>query len=109
MAMNMRGSLNVSRFQKTPAQPRFYGKALIHGVEYTVKGWEKDSPTAPGSRSCLKTPCTATRPPRPRPPPQSRRCFQNPCPRRLSAPRLRPRLTTAATTLTCLVTYRFEE
>lgn len=47
MAMNMRGSLNVSRFQKTPAQPRFYGKALIHGVEYTVKGWEKDSPHGP--------------------------------------------------------------
>lgn len=47
MAMNMRGSLNVSRFQKSPAQPRFYGKALIHGVEYIVKGWEKESAQGP--------------------------------------------------------------
>lgn len=47
MAMNMRGSLNVSQFQKTPAQPRFYGKALIHGVEYTIKGWEKESDRGP--------------------------------------------------------------
>lgn len=43
MAMNMRGSLNVSKFQKTPAQPRFYGKALIHGVSYDIKGWEKET------------------------------------------------------------------
>lgn len=43
MAMNMRGSLNVSKFQKTPAQPRFYGKALIHGVVYEIKGWEKET------------------------------------------------------------------
>ena len=47
MAMNMRGSLNVSQFQKTPAQPRFYGKALIHGVEYAIKGWEKESDRGP--------------------------------------------------------------
>lgn len=47
MAMNMRGSLNVSQYQKTPAQPRFYGKALIHGVEYTIKGWEKESDRGP--------------------------------------------------------------
>ncbi len=47
MAMNMRGSLNVSQYQKTPAQPRFYGKALIHGVEYVIKGWEKESDRGP--------------------------------------------------------------
>lgn len=47
MAMNMRGSLNVSQFQKNPSQPRFYGKALIHGVEYIIKGWEKESERGP--------------------------------------------------------------
>lgn len=41
MAMEMRGSLNVSKFQKTPQQPRFYGSAIINGVEYELKGWEK--------------------------------------------------------------------
>jgi hypothetical protein len=45
--MNMRGSLNVSRYQKSAAQPRFYGKALIHGVEYTIKGWEKENAQGP--------------------------------------------------------------
>lgn len=45
--MNMRGSLNVSKFQKTPTQPRFYGKAVIHGVEYTLTGWEKQSASGP--------------------------------------------------------------
>jgi len=47
MAMNMRGSLNVSSFQKSPVQPRFYGRALIHGVEYIIKGWEKESAKGP--------------------------------------------------------------
>jgi len=42
MAMDMRGTLNVSKFQKTPDQPRFYGKCLINGVEYSLKGWEKE-------------------------------------------------------------------
>ncbi len=41
MAMEMRGSLNVSKFYRNANQPRFYGKALINGVEYELKGWEK--------------------------------------------------------------------
>lgn len=41
MAMEMRGTLNVSKFQKNSNQPRFYGKCLINGVEYKLKGWEK--------------------------------------------------------------------
>ncbi len=47
MAMDMRGSLNVSEFQKSPDQPRFYGKALINGVSYKLKGWEKDGAKGP--------------------------------------------------------------
>ena len=41
MAMEMRGSLNLSKYYTKPNQPKFYGKALIEGVEYIVKGWEK--------------------------------------------------------------------
>lgn len=47
MAMDMRGSLNVSKFQKTPQQPRFYGRALINGVQFDIKGWEKDGKDGP--------------------------------------------------------------
>jgi len=42
MAMELRGSLNVSAFQKKPEQPKYYGRAMINGVEYELKGWEKD-------------------------------------------------------------------
>ena len=41
MAMEMRGSLNLSKSYKKPNQPKFYGKALIEGKEYAIKGWEK--------------------------------------------------------------------
>lgn len=41
MAMEMRGSLNLSKYYTKPNQPKYYGKALINGVEYTLKGWEK--------------------------------------------------------------------
>jgi len=42
MAMELRGSLNLSKYFKLSSnQPKFYGKALINGVEYTLKGWEK--------------------------------------------------------------------
>ena len=42
MAMELRGALNFSKYYKPGSnQPKFYGKALIEGVEYTVKGWEK--------------------------------------------------------------------
>ena len=47
MAMEMRGSLNVSSFKKTEAQPGFYGRALINGVEYNIKGWEKEGKNGP--------------------------------------------------------------
>ena len=47
MAMDMRGSLNVSKFQKTPQQPRFYGKAMINGVNFDIKGWEKEGKDGP--------------------------------------------------------------
>jgi hypothetical protein len=43
MAMEMRGSLNLSKFRTTPNQPTYYGKCLINGVEYIVKGWEKEN------------------------------------------------------------------
>lgn len=43
MAMEMRGSLNLSKFRNTPNQPTYYGKCLINGVEYHVKGWEKEN------------------------------------------------------------------
>lgn len=43
MTMEMRGSLNLSKYYTKPNQPKFYGKALIQGVEYEIKGWEKDS------------------------------------------------------------------
>lgn len=42
MAMEMRGSLNLSTFYKRADQPKYYGRALINGVEYDIKGWEKD-------------------------------------------------------------------
>lgn len=41
MAMEMRGSLNLSKYYTKSNQPKYYGKALINGVEYTLKGWEK--------------------------------------------------------------------
>lgn len=41
MAMELRGSLNLSKFERKPNQPKYYGKALISGVEYKLKGWEK--------------------------------------------------------------------
>ena len=47
MAMEMRGSLNVSGYQTKPTQPRFYGTCLIDGVEYKIKGWEKNGPRGP--------------------------------------------------------------
>jgi len=47
MVMDMRGTLNVSKFQKTPQQPRFYGKACVEGVMYNLKGWEKEARDGP--------------------------------------------------------------
>ena len=45
MAMELRGALNFSKYYKPGSnQPKFYGKALIEGVWYTVKGWEKEGP-----------------------------------------------------------------
>lgn len=42
MAMEMRGSLNLSKFYNPGTnQPKFYGKALIGGKEHVLKGWEK--------------------------------------------------------------------
>lgn len=41
MAMELRGSLNLSKLKTNPNQPKYYGKALINGVEYKLKGWEK--------------------------------------------------------------------
>lgn len=41
MAMDMRGSLNLSKFYTKSNQPKFYGKAMVEGKEYLVKGWEK--------------------------------------------------------------------
>lgn len=41
MAMELRGSLNLSKFERKPNQPKYYGKCLIKGVEYRLKGWEK--------------------------------------------------------------------
>lgn len=43
MAMEMRGSLNLSKFRTTPNQPTYYGKCLIDGKEYVIKGWEKEN------------------------------------------------------------------
>jgi len=43
--MNKRGTLNVSKFQTKPNQPRFYGRASLNGVMYELKGWEKTSPS----------------------------------------------------------------
>lgn len=42
-SMELRGSLRVSKYQNKPSQPRFFGKALINGVEYKIKGWEKET------------------------------------------------------------------
>lgn len=47
MAMELRGSLNLSKFQKKPEQPKYYGRAMIGGVEYELKGWEKTGPNGP--------------------------------------------------------------
>jgi len=47
MAMDMRGSLNVSKFQKGGNSPRFYGRCLIEGVTYNMKGWEKEGKDGP--------------------------------------------------------------
>ena len=44
MVMEMRGSLNLSAYYKRPEQPKFYGRALINGKTYDIKGWEKDGP-----------------------------------------------------------------
>ena len=44
MAMEMRGSLNLSAYYTRKDQPKYYGRALINGVEYILKGWEKESP-----------------------------------------------------------------
>ncbi len=44
MAMEMRGSLNLSQYYTKPNQPKFYGRALIDGKTYDIKGWEKDGP-----------------------------------------------------------------
>ena len=44
MAMEMRGSLNLSAYYMRPEQPKYYGRALINGVEYNLKGWEKEGP-----------------------------------------------------------------
>jgi len=41
MVMEMRGSLNLSKYYTKSNQPKYYSKALINGVEYTLKGWEK--------------------------------------------------------------------
>lgn len=84
--MNMRGSLNVSKFQKTPAQPRFYGKATIHGVEYTIKGWEKDSPSGPWISLMFEDPLHGN-PDKPTPP-VTDGLFSAPMQRTLTAPPL---------------------
>lgn len=48
MAMNMRGSLNVSKFQKPGSNsPRFYGRCIIDGKTYNIKGWEKEGRDGP--------------------------------------------------------------
>ena len=44
MVMEMRGSLNLSAYYMRPEQPKYYGRALINGVEYNLKGWEKEGP-----------------------------------------------------------------
>ena len=44
MAMEMRGSLNLSAYYTRKEQPKYYGRALINGVEYKLKGWEKEGP-----------------------------------------------------------------
>ena len=44
MAMEMRGSLNLSAYYTRKDQPKYYGRALINGVEYNLKGWEKEGP-----------------------------------------------------------------
>lgn len=47
MAMELRGSLNLSKYRTKPTQPRFYGRALINGKEYKIKGWEKTGAEGP--------------------------------------------------------------
>jgi hypothetical protein len=39
--MELRGALNLSKYYREPNQPRFYGRALINGILYDLKGWEK--------------------------------------------------------------------
>ena len=43
-AMELRGSLNLSAYYTRKEQPKYYGRALINGVEYNLKGWEKEGP-----------------------------------------------------------------
>ena len=47
MAMEMRGSLNVSKFQKGNNSPRFYGRCIISGETFNIKGWEKEGKDGP--------------------------------------------------------------
>lgn len=48
MAMEMRGALNLSKYYKPGSnQPRFYGRVLINGKTYNLKGWEKSGPEGP--------------------------------------------------------------
>lgn len=47
MAMDMRGSLNVSKFQKGNNSPRFYGRCIINGETFNIKGWEKEGKDGP--------------------------------------------------------------
>lgn len=48
MAMDMRGSLNVSKFYKAGSNaPRFYGRCVINGVTYNLKGWDKQGKDGP--------------------------------------------------------------
>ena len=54
MAMEMRGSLGLSKYYTKPNQPKFYGKALINGVNYEIKGWEKDSPDGKWISLCFE-------------------------------------------------------
>lgn len=46
MAMDMRGALNLSKYYTRSEQPKYFGKALINGVEYVLKGWEKVNPNS---------------------------------------------------------------
>jgi hypothetical protein len=54
MAMEMRGSLGLSKYFTKPNQPKFYGKCLIDGVAYEIKGWEKDGPEGKWISLCFE-------------------------------------------------------